>query len=157
MQPLTCLPMSQSQKTAQVKLSPCLQTLRRVLFSTLHTYYVSSSSQTQDSVKWIGCPSMTEMLSLFIIFSLCWAHSICLLNTYLSRFNWHHSYEIKIKISHKVGLSCLICFHTKPLPSWDGSEIGGSRIHLPLHRGETPSQSTEEQSEQPTVPQHLWR
>ena len=35
----------------------------------------------------------------------------------------------------------------------EGGEIGGSRVHFPLHTGETPSQSTEEQSEQPTVPQ----
>ena len=26
----------------------------------------------------------------------------------------------------------------------DGSEIGGSGVHFPLHMGETPSQSTEE-------------
>ena len=37
----------------------------------------------------------------------------------------------------------------------DGSEIGGSRAHYPLHMGETPSRSTEEQSEQPTAPQRL--
>ena len=37
----------------------------------------------------------------------------------------------------------------------DGSEIGGSRVHFPLNTGETRSQSTEEQSEQPTAPQHL--
>ena len=37
----------------------------------------------------------------------------------------------------------------------DGGKIGGSRVHFPLHLGETPSQSTEEQSEHPTVPQHL--
>ena len=34
----------------------------------------------------------------------------------------------------------------------DGREIGGSRVHFPLHIGETPSQFTEEQIEQPTVP-----
>ena len=43
----------------------------------------------------------------------------------------------------------------KKRDSQDGSEIGGSRVHFPLHIGETPSRSTEEQSEQPTVPQHL--
>ena len=37
----------------------------------------------------------------------------------------------------------------------DGSEIGGSAVHFPLHTGETPSQSTEEQSEQPMVCQHI--
>ena len=39
----------------------------------------------------------------------------------------------------------------------DDGEIGGSGIHFPLHMGETPSWSMEEQSEQPTAPQHLWR
>ena len=39
----------------------------------------------------------------------------------------------------------------------DGGEIGGSRVHFSLHMGETPSQYTEEQSEQPTVAQCLWR
>ena len=37
----------------------------------------------------------------------------------------------------------------------DGGEIGGSRVHFPLHTGKTPSRSTEEQSEQPTAPQRL--
>ena len=37
----------------------------------------------------------------------------------------------------------------------DGGEIGGSRVNFPLYIGETPTQSTEEQSEQPTVPQCL--
>ena len=37
----------------------------------------------------------------------------------------------------------------------DGGEIGGSGVNFPLHLGETPTQSTEEQSEQPTVPQCL--
>ena len=35
----------------------------------------------------------------------------------------------------------------------DDGEIGGSRVHFPLHLGETPTQSTEEQREQPTAPQ----
>ena len=39
--------------------------------------------------------------------------------------------------------------------SQDGSKIGGSRAHFPLHIGEAPSPSTEEQSEQPIVPQSL--
>ena len=39
----------------------------------------------------------------------------------------------------------------------DGGEIGGSRVNFPLYIGETPTQSTEEQSEQPTVPQRLRR
>ena len=34
----------------------------------------------------------------------------------------------------------------------DGGKIGGSRVHFPLHMGETCSRSTEEQSEQPTAP-----
>ena len=37
----------------------------------------------------------------------------------------------------------------------DGGEIGGSGVHFPLHMGETPTRSTEEQREQPTVPQRL--
>ena len=37
----------------------------------------------------------------------------------------------------------------------DGNEVGGNGVHFPLHMGETPSQSTKEQREQPTVPQHL--
>ena len=37
----------------------------------------------------------------------------------------------------------------------DGSEIGRSRVNFALHLGETPTQSTEEKSEQPTVPQCL--
>ena len=37
----------------------------------------------------------------------------------------------------------------------DGSEIGGSRVHFPLPMGDTPSQSTEEQREQTTVPQYI--
>ena len=37
----------------------------------------------------------------------------------------------------------------------DEGEIDGSRVHFPLHIGERPSLSTEEQSEQLTVPQHL--
>ena len=39
--------------------------------------------------------------------------------------------------------------------SKDGSEIGGSGVNFPLHLDETPTQSTEEQREQPTVPQRL--
>ena len=39
----------------------------------------------------------------------------------------------------------------------DGSEKSGRGVHFPLHMGKTPSWSTEEQSEQPTVPQCLWR
>ena len=38
-----------------------------------------------------------------------------------------------------------------------GSKVGGNRVHFPLCTSETPSQSSEEQSEQPTVSQHLWR
>ena len=37
----------------------------------------------------------------------------------------------------------------------DVSKIGGSGVHFPLHTGETPSQSSEEQSEQPIVPQRV--
>ena len=37
----------------------------------------------------------------------------------------------------------------------DDSKIGGSRVNFPLHLGETPTQSTEKQSQQPTVPQCL--
>ena len=33
-----------------------------------------------------------------------------------------------------------------------GGEIGGSRVKFPLHLGETPTQSTEIQSEQPNQP-----
>ena len=36
-----------------------------------------------------------------------------------------------------------------------GSKIGGSGVHFPLGMGGTPTQSSEEQSEQPTVSQHL--
>ena len=31
-------------------------------------------------------------------------------------------------------------------------EIGGSGVHFPLHMGETPTQSTEEQRQQPVYP-----
>ena len=43
--------------------------------------------------------------------------------------------------------------HRKTEP-WkkDGGEIGGSRVNFPLHLGETPTQSTEIQSEQPNQP-----
>ena len=37
----------------------------------------------------------------------------------------------------------------------DGSEIDGSGVHFPLCTGETPSQSSEEQSKQPMVSQHI--
>ena len=37
----------------------------------------------------------------------------------------------------------------------DGGEIGGSGVHFTLCIGETPSQSSEEQSEQPMVSQHI--
>ena len=36
-----------------------------------------------------------------------------------------------------------------------GGKIGGSRVNCRLHLGETPTQSTEDQSEQPTAPQYL--
>ena len=39
----------------------------------------------------------------------------------------------------------------------DGGKIGGSRVNFPLHLGETPTHSTEEQSEQPKAAQRLWR
>ena len=39
----------------------------------------------------------------------------------------------------------------------DDSKIGGSEVHFPLHMGGTPSRSSEEQSEQPMVSQHIWR
>ena len=39
----------------------------------------------------------------------------------------------------------------------DGGEKGGSRVHFSLGTGETPSWSSEKQSEQPTVFQHIWR
>ena len=39
----------------------------------------------------------------------------------------------------------------------DDSKIGGSGVHFPLHMGGTPSRSSEEQSEQPMVSQHIWR
>ena len=37
----------------------------------------------------------------------------------------------------------------------DGSEIGGGGANFPLHLAEIPTQSTEEQSEQPRAPQCL--
>lgn len=37
----------------------------------------------------------------------------------------------------------------------DGGEVGGNRSHIPLQTGEKPSQSTKEQSKQPTVHQHI--
>ena len=37
----------------------------------------------------------------------------------------------------------------------DGGQIGGSGVHFPVPTGETPSQSSEEQSEQPTGSQHI--
>ena len=40
-------------------------------------------------------------------------------------------------------------------PGGDGGEIGGSRVYFPLCTGRTPSQSSEEQSEHPTVSQHI--
>ena len=39
----------------------------------------------------------------------------------------------------------------------DGGDIGGSWLHFPLHMGETHSCSSEEQSKQPTVFQHISR
>ena len=39
----------------------------------------------------------------------------------------------------------------------DGGEIGGSRVYFSLCTGETPSWSSEEQSQQSTVSQHIWR
>ena len=39
----------------------------------------------------------------------------------------------------------------------DGGKIGGSRLHFPVCMGGTPSQSSEKQSEQPMVSQHVWR
>ena len=35
----------------------------------------------------------------------------------------------------------------------DGGKIGGSRVNFPLHMGETPTQSTQEQSKEPKAPQ----
>ena len=46
-------------------------------------------------------------------------------------------------------------FFKKSKADKDGSEIDGSGVHILLNTGETPSASAEEQSEQPTVPQHL--
>ena len=37
----------------------------------------------------------------------------------------------------------------------DVGEIGGSGVHFPLHIGETPSGSSEEQNEQPTVSAYM--
>ena len=37
----------------------------------------------------------------------------------------------------------------------DGSQISGSGVHFSVLTGETPSQSSEEQSEQPTGSQHI--
>ena len=37
----------------------------------------------------------------------------------------------------------------------DGGKIGGSRVNFPLHLGETPTHSTEKQSEQPKAAQRL--
>ena len=37
----------------------------------------------------------------------------------------------------------------------DGGEIGGSGVNFPLHLGETPTHSTEKQSEQPKAAQRL--
>ena len=37
----------------------------------------------------------------------------------------------------------------------DGGKICGSRVHFPLHIGETPSGSSEEQNEQPTVSAYM--
>ena len=49
----------------------------------------------------------------------------------------------------------IFCFLKYVVEEEDGGEIAGSRVHFPLHVGETPSQSSEEQREQPTVPQHI--
>ena len=51
----------------------------------------------------------------------------------------------------------LINYSQKVKVGGDGDLIGGSRVHFPLHTGETPSRSTEEQNKQPTAPQRLWR
>ena len=48
-----------------------------------------------------------------------------------------------------------MCCKQKNAVGKDGGEIGGSGVQFPLHMGETLTQSTEEQREQPTVPQHL--
>ena len=37
----------------------------------------------------------------------------------------------------------------------DESEVVGSKVHFPLPTGETPSQFSEKQSEQPMVSQHI--
>lgn len=48
-----------------------------------------------------------------------------------------------------------LSMHTACEEREDGGEIVGSRVYFSLHTGETPSQSIEKQSEQPTVPQHI--
>ena len=47
--------------------------------------------------------------------------------------------------------------HQKITLQEQGTKIGRSRIHCPLLMGETLSWSSEEQSEQPTVSQNIWR
>ena len=49
------------------------------------------------------------------------------------------------------------CNSTALTEEEDGGEIYGSGVHFPLPMGETPSWYSEEQSEQPTVSQHIWR
>ena len=43
------------------------------------------------------------------------------------------------------------------LSTKDGGEVGGSGVHFPLSTSGTPSWSSEEQSEQPTESQHIWK
>ena len=54
-------------------------------------------------------------------------------------------------ISHLSGLHINLIFLGQDRE--DGSEISGNGVHFPLQVGGTPSQSSEEQSEQPTESQ----
>ena len=67
--------------------------------------------------------------------------------------------EITLKISrnlHKHLLELIGEFiKTTEYEREDGSEKGGSGVNFPLHLGETPTHSTEKQSEQPKAAQRL--
>ena len=58
-------------------------------------------------------------------------------------------------ISHLSGLHINLIFLGQDRE--DGSEISGNGVHFPLQVGGTPSQSSEEQSEQPMVSQCIGR
>ena len=59
---------------------------------------------------------------------------------------------------HKLDLEeCFLNIRKKIRRREDGGEIGGSGVNFPLHLGETPTHSTEEQSEQPKAAQRLGR